>query len=41
MISPGLENNYEDLSAVEDVVEGTQQARANGVKPGRKDLGNL
>ena len=36
MVLPGLENNYEDLSAVKDAVEGTQQAGANGVKPGRK-----
>ena len=36
MFLPGLESNYEDLSAVKDAVEGTQQAGANGVKPGRK-----
>ena len=36
MFLPVLVNNYEDLSAVKDAVEGTQQAGANGVKPGWK-----
>ena len=41
MFLPGLVNNYEDLSAVKDAVEGTQQAGANGVKPGRKAFRNF